>query len=172
MAREAGVHGWSAYTFDRTKHYLIVWGDECVSSIALREDSLPQTGHDPSLDTYAFMLKEWLTTGEMHEVPFMLKDVSSFERSVLATLATVPHGYVTSYGAIARSLGVRSPRAVGQALKRNPLPLIYPCHRVVSSDCGLGGFSAGTDLKTHLLIREGACADDGTVRLDRMLHDL
>jgi O-6-methylguanine DNA methyltransferase len=172
MHHETDVHGWCSYALGGTTHYLVVWGGECISHIELRTDLLPQTGHDPALDGYACMLAKWLLTGNMHEVPFKLKDVSSFERSVLETLEKVPHGYVTSYGAIARALGVKSPRAVGQALKRNPLPLIYPCHRIVSSNSTLGGFSSGTDLKRHLLEREGACAPDGTIRRDRLLADL
>jgi methylated-DNA-[protein]-cysteine S-methyltransferase len=45
---------------------------------------------------------------------------------------------------------------VGQALKRNPLPIILPCHRIVASDGSLGGFSCGVDIKEWLLRHEGA----------------
>jgi methylated-DNA-[protein]-cysteine S-methyltransferase len=62
------------------------------------------------------------------------------------------HGETRSYGWIAGQLGKpEAARAVGQALGRNPLPIIVPCHRVVSGNGGLGGFTGGLDMKKYLL---------------------
>lgn len=83
---------------------------------------------------------------------------SAFQRRVWQAIAAIPYGQVASYGDIARLLG-SAPRAVGQACGRNPLPIIIPCHRVVSSQ-GLGGFSLGQQpgalaVKRWLLQHEG-----------------
>ncbi|MGH7122371.1 MAG: methylated-DNA--[protein]-cysteine S-methyltransferase [Acetobacteraceae bacterium] len=84
-----------------------------------------------------------------------------FERRVWKALRTIPWGETRTYGEIARQSG-GSPRAVGQAVGHNPIPIIIPCHRVVAAR-GLGGFSApgGVDTKRALLKLEGSLeADD------------
>lgn len=91
--------------------------------------------------------------------PVDLTRVGPFEREVLAALRRIPAGQVRTYRAIARALGdPGAARAVGMACARNPLPLLIPCHRVVRSDGGLGGYSlrGGVDLKRRLLEAEGA----------------
>lgn len=88
-----------------------------------------------------------------------LSRVPPFERTVLQALRRIPLGQVRTYGEIARSLGKpTAARAVGTACARNPLPLLIPCHRVVRSDGGLGGYSmrGGVTLKRQLLETEGA----------------
>lgn len=66
-----------------------------------------------------------------------------------AAIRAIPCGETASYGALARQLG-SSPRAVGQACRRNPLPIIIPCHRVVGAGGAIGHFSAGEGVKTKL----------------------
>lgn len=69
---------------------------------------------------------------------------------------TIPYGETRSYKWVAEKLGnPRAVRAVGQALKKNPLPGIIPCHRVIRSDGSLGGFSQGLKKKRELLRGEG-----------------
>ncbi len=70
---------------------------------------------------------------------------TAFEQRVYDLLRRVPAGQVTTYAALARALGCRSPRAVGQALRRNPFAPAVPCHRVIRSDGTLGGFEGRTD---------------------------
>jgi methylated-DNA-[protein]-cysteine S-methyltransferase len=82
-----------------------------------------------------------------------------FQRRVWAAIARIPRGQVRSYGDLARELA-SAPRAVGQACGANPLPLLIPCHRVVSAQ-GLGGFANAKegyrlDAKRWLLTHEGA----------------
>lgn len=84
---------------------------------------------------------------------------TTFQQKVWQTISRIPYGQIASYGDIARVLNT-SPRAVGQACGRNPLPIIIPCHRIVSAQ-GLGGFSLGTkdfelNIKRWLLNHEGA----------------
>jgi O-6-methylguanine DNA methyltransferase len=92
------------------------------------------------------------------EGPLDLRGVSPFQRDVLLLVRTIPHGTVRRYRDVASALGrPRSVRAVGDALGRNPLPVVVPCHRVVASR-GLGGYSAGPAMKRRLLDLEAAQA--------------
>jgi O-6-methylguanine DNA methyltransferase len=80
---------------------------------------------------------------------------SAFELRVWNALRAIPWGRTRTYGEIAKSLGEPgASRAVGQANGRNPLPIVVPCHRVLSGT-GLGGFSGGLDVKQRLLALEG-----------------
>ncbi|MEV0096151.1 methylated-DNA--[protein]-cysteine S-methyltransferase [Streptomyces sp. NPDC050738] len=82
---------------------------------------------------------------------------SGFNRQVLRELATgVPYGAVVGYGDLARRVGQPgAAQAVGSAMGSNPLPVVVPCHRVVESDGGLGGFGGGLETKRLLLALEG-----------------
>ncbi len=79
-------------------------------------------------------------------------EVPAFTKKVLDVVKDIEFGSVITYGDIAKKLNT-SPRAVGMALKRNPLPLIIPCHRVVAKN-SLGGYSYGLDKKKFVLERE------------------
>ncbi len=81
---------------------------------------------------------------------------SAFQRKVWETARLISYGETRSYAWIAEQ--IKNPgaaRAVGQAMGRNPLPIIVPCHRVVSSNGGLGGFTGGLEMKRWLLALEG-----------------
>ncbi|HOO54449.1 MAG TPA: MGMT family protein [Methanothrix sp.] len=98
-----------------------------------------------------FLLKCWLEAGEVPWELLDLSDLTDFQRVVLSFVATIPLGETLTYGQVAERLGkAGAARAVGQALKANPFPLIIPCHRVVGSK-GLGGYSSGPDLKRRIL---------------------
>ena len=80
---------------------------------------------------------------------------TSFQVDVWKAIYSIPNGKLSSYGRIARQIGhPKAVRAVGNAVGDNPISLIVPCHRVVASDGGLGGFSGGLDLKRRLLVHE------------------
>lgn len=86
-----------------------------------------------------------------------------FQRRVWAALSAIPSGKTLTYGQLAKQLG-SSPRAVGQACRNNPIPILVPCHRVLSAQ-GLGGYSGHTDgvemaRKRWLLRHEGVRIDD------------
>jgi methylated-DNA-[protein]-cysteine S-methyltransferase len=81
---------------------------------------------------------------------------SPFQRLVLLAEYQIPRGWVSTYGRIARNLGIpRSARAVGRALSGNPFPIIIPCHRAIRSDGYPGGFQGGLVMKRALLELEG-----------------
>jgi len=80
-----------------------------------------------------------------------------FEKKVWYQLWKVPYGGLESYGSLAKKVGVPgAARALGNALNKNPLPLLIPCHRVISADGSIGGFSAGLSIKKKLLEGEGS----------------
>lgn len=90
-----------------------------------------------------------------------MEGVADFDRRVYEIARSVPPGMTTTYGAIAGTLGEPgAARAVGQALGRNPFPIVVPCHRVLATGGQLGGFSAadGVTTKLRILAIEGADA--------------
>ena len=91
--------------------------------------------------------------------------IPDFTRKVLEETKRIPYGEVRTYNDIVERIGVKSSaRAVGQALARNPFPIVIPCHRVIRKDGGLGGFSWGLKWKKTLLELEGREIVEGKVR--------
>ncbi len=81
-----------------------------------------------------------------------LSGATEFQRRVWEATRHIPYGETRSYAWVARQIEKpAASRATGQALGRNPLPLIIPCHRVLASDGSLGGFTGGLDMKRYLL---------------------
>lgn len=94
-----------------------------------------------------------------------------FADRVYAACKRIPKGKVSTYGEIARHLH-NSPRAVGQALRKNPYAPTVPCHRVVAADGTIGGFQGRTQgrsitKKIHLLTEEGVQIQNNTIDLDK-----
>ena len=82
---------------------------------------------------------------------------TSFQQQVWQELQDIPYGVTISYGELARRIGnPAASRAVGGANGKNPISIIVPCHRVISSDRKLGGYSSGLPRKVFLLNLEGA----------------
>jgi len=97
---------------------------------------------------------------------------SVFQQQVWQVLAQIPYGTIVSYGEIARRVGVgrEHARAVGSATGRNPISIMVPCHRVLSSTRQLTGYAGGLDRKRALLALEGARAAS-TRNLELALQD-
>lgn len=88
-----------------------------------------------------------------------LRLVRGFTRRVLEHTARIPYGDTSSYREVAKGAGSpRAMRAAGNALASNPVPIVVPCHRVLHSSGGLGGYTGGLDRKVALLRLEGALA--------------
>jgi len=82
-----------------------------------------------------------------------------FQREVWEITRLIPYGETRSYAWVAEQIKrPKAMRAVGQALSKNPLPIIVPCHRVVASDGKLGGFSGGVEMKRCLLSLEASAS--------------
>lgn len=128
-------------------------------------DLVPATGvtgaGDPArtgkIAAVARQLQEYFGGGRNHfDLPIDFTGVSPFTRSVLSATADIPFGEVSTYGEIAARIG--SPgasRAVGNALGRNPIPVIVPCHRIIRSNGSIGWYTGGVKLKERLLAIEG-----------------
>ncbi len=94
---------------------------------------------------------------EQFDLQLDLGAAAEFTRDVLAELARVPFGEVTTYGHLAARVGrPRAARAVGTVMNRNPIPIVLPCHRVVGSSGSLVGYAGGLERKQALLRLEGA----------------
>ena len=90
------------------------------------------------------------------DLPLDLSVTSGFSRRVLEATAGIGFGEQASYADIARAAGSkRAVRAAGSALGRNPVPVVVPCHRVLRTGGGLGGYTGGLDKKRFLLDLEG-----------------
>jgi methylated-DNA-[protein]-cysteine S-methyltransferase len=91
---------------------------------------------------------------------------TEFQRKVWAALCAIPYGETRSYLDIARAIGCKAPRAIGQANGRNDIPIIIPCHRVVAAGGALGGYSGGegTVTKRFLLNLEAHVLGQGNPR--------
>jgi len=130
-----------------------VWDGKVCSGIQLLEAPAGgSVGNDP--------VRAWLDayfSGAPLPLPPIAIPRSSFQASMREALLAIPFGETRTYGEIAASL-CTAPRAMGQALGANPLPLLIPCHRVVAVT-GIGGFSCGLDWKRRLLGFESGGTD-------------
>ena len=106
---------------------------------------------------------------------FDLRSVTEFERAVLLKALEIPRGEIRTYGWIAAEIGhPAAVRAVGSALRKNPVPVLIPCHRVVRSDGHVGEYAlGGSDAKSRILAAEGIQSADiqRLARRWRPLHD-
>jgi methylated-DNA-[protein]-cysteine S-methyltransferase len=81
---------------------------------------------------------------------------SDTQQQILRAEAGIPRGWISTYKRIATHVGIKNgARAVGNALARNPFPIIIPCHRAIKSDGTLGGYQGGLAMKQTLLENEG-----------------
>ncbi len=94
----------------------------------------------------------------------LLHDKTEFEKAVLVATFRIPEGKVSTYGRIAREIGKpHAYRAVANALHKNPLAPVVPCHRVVKADGGFGGEKRGAESRRNRLEKEGIPIRDGKV---------
>jgi O-6-methylguanine DNA methyltransferase len=139
-------------TPEETKRHLIGKKDDVVF---VEKNSLPNSVKRAVKEIQALLEGR---KADFSQVQLDLNGVPEFHKRVYQAARTIPHGEVKTYGEIAAVIqSPRAARAVGNALSRNPIPLIIPCHRVIGADGNPGGFSAYGALKTkeELLKREG-----------------
>ena len=150
--RESGITG---VTISRGEPF-----EAAITSLAarLRRHLVPRPAPQWLLDE----LKTFFATWRTDRIKVDISDLSEFEQSVLRKAAEIPVGEVRSYGWIAKEIGhPKSARAVGQVMANNPLPLLFPCHRVVAADGALHQYGYGIEMKAQILKMEGC----KTVRL-------
>jgi methylated-DNA-[protein]-cysteine S-methyltransferase len=101
-------------------------------------------------------LRAYFGNQPLPRLPPLVPSGTEFQKSVWRQLVAIPPGTTTTYGEIARDLGMPgASRAVGQAVGANPLPILIPCHRVLAAGGRLGGYSSGLRRKRWLLAHEG-----------------
>ena len=80
---------------------------------------------------------------------------NNFNKRCYQKLTLIPKGMISTYAEIAKSLDSNAYRAVGNAMAKNPHPVVVPCHRIIKSDGTLGGYALGISKKIQLLKKEG-----------------
>ncbi len=132
-----------------------------LARLRRRFPDLARAEPPPAIAAAAERIAAFLAGGEdaFADLPLDMAGAGAFDRAVYAEARAIPAGATTTYGAIAARLGDATlARAVGQALGRNPWPIVIPCHRVTGAEGKMGGFSApgGRATKLKLLEIEGA----------------
>ncbi len=159
----------------------VAWSDRGVTRLQLPERSHSDTerrlrgrsahggaGLPPSAVRATIGLLERYFAGEpvdLSKVALDLSGVSPFHRKIYDAARALAWGKTATYGELAQRAGARdAARAVGQAMGKNPVPIIIPCHRVLAAGGKIGGFSAhgGTSTKQRLLALEGVHLAHGT----------
>ncbi len=144
----------AAYASPLGRGWVLFKGDELVE-IRL-PDSEPPTSPvvepPPPIRQVIVSLEEYFAGGRWPGTPQLaaVAGRTPFLHSVYATVAAIPVGKVAA--AVGRP---GAARAVGRAMATNPFPIVIPCHRVVASDGGLGGFAGGLEMKAQMLAMEG-----------------
>ncbi|MFL0578981.1 methylated-DNA--[protein]-cysteine S-methyltransferase [Dietzia sp. 179-F 9C3 NHS] len=129
--------------------------DDATEAVGLAAHPDPAAG---VLDDATGQIVEYLDgRRRAFDLPLDTALSTGFRGQVQAHLATIPYGHTATYTQLATDLGrPGAVRAVGTACATNPLPLVWPCHRVLRSDGGLGGFRGGLEVKQRLLALEAA----------------
>jgi len=141
-----------ALSFEESEDRFKAWLQRKTSAVVVREPSKLREVVSQVLDYLEGRRK-------VFAFAYDLRSLTPFQRNVLNTVQEVPRGEYLTYGDLARRIGKpNAARAVGQALGRNPIPILIPCHRVLASDGSLGGYSGrgGVRTKEALLRLEGA----------------
>lgn len=101
-------------------------------------------------------LEEYFSGKQPTWLPSLRPQGTAFQQQVWEILSAIPYGETMSYGLVARLLAANRGRqvaaqAVGQAVGRNPISILVPCHRVLAADCAIGGYGGGLWRKEYLL---------------------
>jgi len=88
----------------------------------------------------------------------------NLEQKIYKKLLEVPKGKITTYGELAKAVGLKNgQRVIGKIMNKNPYPVIIPCHRVVMSTGKIGGYAYGENIKTKMLSDEGIEIKNGKI---------
>lgn len=146
-----GPNGIVAVTMGDPEYGFLSYVERLTGSAPMRD----QESLRPTLDRF-----QAYVDGDFRalEMPVDWSLMTPFQRSVLKETQLIKAGNVSTYGEIARRIGrPHGARAVGQALRRNPMPMVIPCHRIIGADGSMTGFggTAGIERKRAMLRHEG-----------------
>lgn len=148
------------YTYETPVGPVAIMDDGCGNVIGLRlpGDRVPvaDVSETDTIRDAGIQLKEYFD-GKRRSFDLRLKpEGTEFQKTVWMALCEVPYGETRSYKELAYAAGCpKGARAVGMAMRHNPIPIFQPCHRIIGSDGSMVGFSGGLGLKTELLRIEG-----------------
>ena len=135
--------------------------DGALTGLWMNREMSVQTETDPVLEATKTWLDDYFQA-KPGAIAFPLTpEGTAFQRQVWQILLTIPFGETRSYGSIAREMAARlgkekmSAQAVGQAVGKNPISILIPCHRVIGEAGQLTGYAGGLDRKIFLLRHEG-----------------
>ena len=148
---------------------LLLVGEETEDGITLTSLSMPGQKNAPAIqpgwrqdgEPFAEIIRQleayFAGVLTQFDIRFTMSG-TDFQQRVWHALEEIPYGATTTYGALARQLGLPRDRiqALGAAIGANPLLLVRPCHRVIGADGSLRGYAAGVERKVRLLTHEGA----------------
>jgi methylated-DNA-[protein]-cysteine S-methyltransferase len=154
----------------------ICWHDEIVINIVLGPFEPEERRvtvrrfmppHPEGQSLIARLMRYFMGKSATFEVPLPPDVGTDFQRAVWQALTSIPYGKYETYGDLALRMGLPVSRArnVGNAAAQNPLPIIYPCHRVVAATGALTGYSAGPHWKKALLMHEGVSVKNDRVKV-------
>lgn len=121
-------------------------------------DALPLQAETIFLQTRQWLNEYFHGQCPTAPTPMLLPQGTAFQRRVWEVLKTIPYDKTLSYGELAKQVGCLSAQAVGQAVRRNPIALLIPCHRVVGANGDLIGYAYGIERKRYLLELENPTA--------------
>lgn len=130
----------------------LTFSDEGLHTIFLNENKGNIVFELSKENQYLKQLKEYFAGNrKQFDLPLVLIG-TPFQTKVWEYIQHIPYGETQTYNEVAQGIGhPNGQRAVGNALHANPIPIVFPCHRVIRSDGGLGGFGLGIDVKQKLL---------------------
>ena len=132
----------------------MIFGDEVLNRVII-EETVPEIDFRPSRVINDIKMYFKGNNVDFTKYDVDLSKLTDFERDVLNETRKIPYGTVKTYTGLAEMVGrPKAVRAVGNALRKNPVPIVIPCHRVVGKN-GVGGYSSGRGIKEKLLKLEG-----------------
>ena len=169
-----GIVWWKTAVGPRVRQTFLSRGQRSVEEIVQEVYPDAQPLASPGIVGLGTQLQRFL---EGEALVFDLETVAlevcgKFQRQVLLAEYGIPRGWVSTYGRIAKHIGVAGgSRAVGRALAENPFPIIIPCHRAVRADGEIGGYQGGSAMKRALLAMEGVeFTGRGKVSMQRVYY--
>lgn len=127
-----------------------------ITGLYFTDEPVTASGIDPILDEASRQLDEYFKGMRKEFTVPLAPHGTVFQERVWNELLKIPYGNAISYGELARRCdNPKGSRAIGGAVGKNPIGIIIPCHRIISGDGTLGGYTGGTDFKKLLLKLEG-----------------